>query len=205
MPSQYGEETVVDEVFAGHVGRFLDIGAGDGMTHSNTWDLFMRGWTGVVVEPGHAALEWLHGRPYCGRVDIVAAAIGLRTAIGVPFWEGVGPAARDFSTCSEDFKEMIRAHSGGSVEYLERSIIQLSWTDLLALHPGPYDFVNIDVEGLNLELLKDLPWLSINPQMVCIEIDPEDRLSDMHRVFEVVGLKFYKRVGGNLLAWRKFL
>ena len=51
MYSQGGEEKVIVEYFDGYRGTFLDIGAFDGKTFSNTKRLSDLGWRGVLVEP----------------------------------------------------------------------------------------------------------------------------------------------------------
>jgi FkbM family methyltransferase len=58
--SQSGEQAAILEAIAGMpVGRFLDIGAGDGETFSNTRSLALAGWGGVLVEPAAWAFDKL--------------------------------------------------------------------------------------------------------------------------------------------------
>ena len=63
MPySQNNEETVILKLLekAGYgQGRFLDIGAYDGKTFSNTLKLAELGWSGVCVEPSPSAFTGL--------------------------------------------------------------------------------------------------------------------------------------------------
>ena len=61
--SQNNEEEIIVPYFNGQVGNFLDIGAYDGKTFSNTLRLVELGWSGVCVEPdptSFAALSKLH-------------------------------------------------------------------------------------------------------------------------------------------------
>ena len=57
--SQRGEEAVLLEYFGDSVRRFLDCGAYDGKSFSNTLALVERGWGGVCIEPDPQALEGL--------------------------------------------------------------------------------------------------------------------------------------------------
>lgn len=58
--SQSGEQAAILEAVEGlPIGRFLDIGAGDGLTFSNTRCLALRGWEGVCVEPAAWAFDKL--------------------------------------------------------------------------------------------------------------------------------------------------
>lgn len=62
MYSQHNEEEVILDFFGNAKGKFLDVGAHDGETHSNTLALAERGWAGVLMEPGHDAYEALWRR-----------------------------------------------------------------------------------------------------------------------------------------------
>mgnify|MGYP000961084393 CR=1 FL=1 len=50
MYSQNNEEEVILKYLGDSTGTFLDIGAFDGITFSNTYELVKRGWKGVMVE-----------------------------------------------------------------------------------------------------------------------------------------------------------
>jgi len=50
MYSQYNEEDTILEYFKDKVGTFMDIGAGDGVTDSNTHRLSELGWNGICIE-----------------------------------------------------------------------------------------------------------------------------------------------------------
>jgi hypothetical protein len=59
----------------------------------------------------------------------------------------------------------------------------------------PFDFVSIDVEGLNVEVFHEIPTL---PEMLCIELDPYwevERLVKVH-------YPHTKIIGGNIIGWR---
>jgi len=57
--SQNQEEDVIQSWFGDFVGTFLDIGANDGKTLSNTYALVERGWAGTYVEASPKAFERL--------------------------------------------------------------------------------------------------------------------------------------------------
>lgn len=205
MPTQYGEDARILEYFTGRPrGRFLDIGAGDGITFSNTLPLLDElKWSGVMVEPCPSMLRWLYGNHLPGLgVQIVPHALGggYQTEV-IPFWDG-GESAKEYSTTSREQRQKVLIHSGGAVPFVETRVVQLCWYDLLQFAGGPFDFVNIDVEGCNLEVLIAMPFLSVCPQMVCIEIDPDEDLPKMQHKLANAGLKKQERIGGNLLAWR---
>src|ERR1700743_573350 len=78
--SQNNEESIILEYFKGNKGFFLDLGANDGKTLSNSLALVERGWQGGGVEASPLAcdrLEKLHGR----RKDEVGVQV-LNVAVG---------------------------------------------------------------------------------------------------------------------------
>lgn len=58
--TQYGEKIFIDEFFKDRIGFFVDIGAADGVTHSNTLHLIESGWKGILIEPCRHFLRNLH-------------------------------------------------------------------------------------------------------------------------------------------------
>ena len=48
--SQLGEQDIILNYFNGKQGTFLDIGANDGKTFSNSYALSLLGWKGVCVD-----------------------------------------------------------------------------------------------------------------------------------------------------------
>ncbi len=196
MSSQYGEHTAILQHFSGKVGRFLDIGAFDGCTFSNTFYLAELGWSGVCVEPSPVSFRWLmknyEGNP---TVALVNAGIGEQTSLS-KFWantqDGYSPDA--MSTFEDSHRDKFP-----HLKFREMWSPIITWELLLLVHPGPYDFVNIDVEGMNERVLELMP---LRPEMVCIEADPIDRLSYMKLSLSLHGLAHWDLIGGNLLAWK---
>ena len=45
-----GLDAIYDQYFGDKIGSFVEVGAFDGMTYSNTWHLANRGWYGVYIE-----------------------------------------------------------------------------------------------------------------------------------------------------------
>ena len=49
--SQYGEDVLLHNLRPAHRGTYVDVGAFHPWTHSNTYKLYLRGWSGVTIEP----------------------------------------------------------------------------------------------------------------------------------------------------------
>lgn len=202
MSSQYGEHEFILDHFAGRTGRFLDIGAFDGITFSNTRPLADLGWSGVCVEPSPPAFCHLM-RNYEGnpRVELVCAAV----------WPVYDASSLRYMHCntadawSADMMSTFQeAHRNKWAGHPFRGIwvAGMCWDDLLSRIDkgvaGTFQFVNIDVEGVNGRVLDTMPIL---PEMVCVEWDQDADGNAPMRTLETFGYKNLKVIGGNILAW----
>ena len=76
--SQNNEQEIILNLFKGRTGTFLDIGANDGITLSNTYALSLQGWKGLLVEASPKAYERLV-KTYEGKdAELQNVAIGGR-------------------------------------------------------------------------------------------------------------------------------
>lgn len=200
MSSQYGEHDYILEYFAGRIGRFLDVGAFDGVTFSNTRPLADLGWYGVCVEPSPPAFCWLM-KNYAGNNSVQLVNAGV----------GCPGLKRFFSNTADSLSaEMMSSFSPEHVAkfagfpFREIWTPLVDWSTLMDEFAGAlgFDFVNIDVEGTNVELLESFPWERIGPAMICIEMDPADKVAWMSVEMAQNGLTEQRIIGGNLLAAR---
>jgi FkbM family methyltransferase len=195
--SQYGEHLIIEQHFAGRVGHFLDIGAFDGFSNSNTWLLAQAGWTGVCVEPSPPAfcelMKRYHGNP---RVHLVNAAIAKQAKLATFHCN-----SEDGTHCDQvstlDPKHL---QKWGGFPFTKMLTPTLTYDALMAGLTGAeisthFDFVNIDVEGINDEVLLQA-WNDI--ELTCVELDPLDRVM---QIAEHFGYKRLQVVGGNLLCF----
>ncbi len=206
--SQYNEHVRILELFATTLyqpgpGRFLDVGAYDGITFSNTRYLAERGWSGVLLEPSPMAfphlMAYYKDNP---RMQLVNAGLADTGGLRKFYANGVGTAGDALSSFNLEHREKFSMHPFEPIW-----IPAISWEQLLAALPGPYQFVNIDVEGMNLEVLHKLCNLimtmgPIDPEMVCVELDPVSYTEVMKRELRQAGLTHQEVIGGNLLAWK---
>lgn len=150
--SQTGEQGFVLEWAKRHgPGRFLDVGAADGVTASNTRALALAGWPGVCVEAAAGMFDQLvelYGD--AGPVACVQAAV-------VPL-EGHSPLvpfhySHDLVSTTEQANADIWAEHVG---FVRCHVAAVTIYDVVRVFPGPYSFVSIDTEGTSVELWEDL-------------------------------------------------
>lgn len=201
MYSQNNEEEKLQELFANrNNGKFLDIGAYDGKTFSNTLKLAENGWTGVCVEPSpscfHALLAVHKDRP---GVEIVNAAIspGNRPEL-VKFYDSNGDAVS-----STDAAHKAKWEAGYGSTFHEFWVQSLPLAALIHKFGTDWDFVNIDVESTNMALFTALLTTSVRPAVFCIEHDGEaDRMLELLNHQSDVAYHEVLRNGENIILAR---
>lgn len=129
-------------------GRFLDVGAWNAETFSNTRALYNLGWSGVMVEPSpgpmHGLLKEYGNEP---RITLIQAAVCL---------PGDGPIERLYITddaLSTHRREL--ADRWGDTGGFFGKLIVAALPPAEILDFGPFDFINIDTEGSSGDLLRE--------------------------------------------------
>lgn len=169
IPSQNGEDLLLWNYFGRkRNGFYVEVGAYDGVGFSNTYFFEALGWRGILVEPVPDFYQkCLAARPGSKVINAVA---GQRTTEDlVPFTVAVGGnGVGTLSYRGENPTQLDRIRSeGGSVR--ETSVPMVSLDDVLSDHDGPIDFVSIDVEGSELEVLKGFNLQKFQPRVLVIE------------------------------------
>jgi FkbM family methyltransferase len=201
MPySQNDEEQVIlklAEVAGLKSGRFLDIGAYDGKTFSNSLRLVELGWSGICIEPSPTAFTGLlkiHAEH--PEVILVIAAVGIEDE-WLEFYDSGGDAV---SSSSQN--HVMRWMQNAGVKFTKFSLRAISIKSLFAKFGMGFDFINLDVEGLNWTLFKAMPWqaLSERTKIICIEYDSYYR--EMTELMEQHGYEMAHRTAENLIFSR---
>lgn len=167
MFSQNNEEEIILNHFKDWTGIFVDIGAFDGVTFSNTRALLQRGWVGYHVEPSPSVLPALKEN----LSEFWSSAVLIDAAV-TPSFDG----AIQLHDCGGDaVSTTVEAHRQKWSKHATYDIVTvkaISVQTLLEQTGFGFHFLNIDVEGGNLDLLLAMPISKLtNLQMICIEHD----------------------------------
>lgn len=148
--------------------RYLDIGAYTGLELSNTRRLAELGWSGVAVEPAAGPFRKLmENYKNLPCIDLVCVAIWTRAFMGFVEFQAAGDDA--VGSLAES-KEHIKTWQN-TVEFQKTFVIAIPILELLSRFPPPFNFVNIDVEGLNWDIVKVFPFNQVGASLVCLETD----------------------------------
>lgn len=195
--SQNDEEKFILEFFKDSPGRFLDVGAFDGINLSNTRKLLESGrWSGVMVEPAPQNFITLiqNCQPFADKVVLVQAAVCREVGLK-RFWIDMTPD-REWSTTVNP----ALAESGSVLQPIPMDIKVIACT-MADLEPfGPYDFINIDAEWEDMDIFRSMPELMVRRcQLLCIEpscMKREEAIAELAKR----GLKVVHETPENLLA-----
>lgn len=175
MYSQNAEEKIILDYFGLETGTFLDVGANDGVTFSNTRALAERGWRGVLVEPSPQAFAKLKDL-YNGHKGFYTYPYAISDHNGKAMLQESGPlcSAADIGLVST-FHAEEKARFSKSVRYSPIEVKTFRWkTFLNRLSVKEFDFVSMDCEGDELNILPQMDLSAT--RMICIEWNGKQEL-----------------------------
>lgn len=161
--SQNLEDYHLSLAFAGQAtGTYIDIGAGHPVADNVSFWFYERGWRGIVVEP-QSELAALYGR-------LRPRDIAVRGLVGRENGEAdfhMVDRLHGLSTTREDVARKSRAFD---VDYRTLRLPVTTLAQLCESHGvGPIDFLKIDVEGAESEVLFGGDWNRFRPKVIVAE------------------------------------
>jgi FkbM family methyltransferase len=152
----------------------LDIGANDGITFSNSFALFDIGAKGVCVEPSPTAFTKLC-RLHAKREGVYCyeKAVGSRNGKVTLYDSGTHLGAGDTSLVSTIKESELSRWTNEKFTPVEVDCV--TFETLLSLCPiKQFDFITIDIEGLEKEVLPQLDLNKLGCKLLCIEWNGKD-------------------------------
>ncbi|CCH27398.1 FkbM family methyltransferase [Actinosynnema sp. NPDC047251] len=159
--AQNGEDVVLARLFGERsTGRYVDVGAADAVKDSVTKHFYDLGWRGINVEPIPEHAEKLRE----ARPEDVTLAVALGAAGGTATLHVVEDRS-GWSTLDTDLATGYRAE----FKVVEIEVEVRTLADVLDEHPGPVDFLKIDVEGAERAVIEGADWARHAPRVVVVE------------------------------------
>jgi hypothetical protein len=181
--AQFGEDRLLWDIFRHRpYGYFIEVGAYDGVTLSNTYFLEQMGWCGLLIEPIHPMCEKAaNARPRSRVIHAACSKPGSsRTA---RFTVAQNVPVLSFLRADDDHRDRCRREGA---ELVEIEVPVLTLDDVL-MHerkdPAPFgspwianrgwciDVVSIDTEGCEIDVLDGFNLDRHKPRLLLIEND----------------------------------
>jgi FkbM family methyltransferase len=180
---QFAEDVLLERLITRSKGYYVDIGAFHPKFGSNTYFLWKRGWHGINVDVDDYKIA-LFRRFRPADVNLAVGISSKNTEM--TFYYQNGGTYGSMSSFDEQFARSRAEKMGRSTGSRRVPVRTLNW--LLENHlprrdNGSYidvDFLNIDVEGHEYEILNALDFDRFRPLCLCVEIHASgiDELQD---------------------------
>lgn len=168
--SQIGQDLwVIDTLNFKKNGYFLDLGALDGRTHSNSLMLERKyGWNGICIEANPDVFPMLSSNRNCMCVNSLL--------------DNINDAVKEFH-CADELSYVENENRNMTLEELKfllkqnnmpyKSVMMKTRTisKILDIYNAPYviDYMSIDIEGKELDILKTFPFDDYHVNTITVE------------------------------------
>jgi FkbM family methyltransferase len=174
----------LDFLTARSPGYFVEVGANHPCDGSQTWHVEQRGWRGILVEP----LPENAGRLRAARTATVFAV-----ACSSP--ENAGKVLPFYAADALSGLDRERIAPWAKPQVIDVAVRTLDSLLEEAGAPQPLDFLSIDVEGHEVEVLRGFDFARWAPRLILLE----DHVANLnrHRFMQANGYRLIRRTGVN--------
>jgi len=185
--SQFGEDKKIVELFKEKKnGTYLDLGCFHPIRQNNTYKLYKMGWSGINIDLNPLTIELFNiARPN----DInVCVAISSKKGLKNLFFDH---ELSSLNTINKNHTKFIKKAFG--IAKLKKKKIKTDTLNNIMEENNikKIDFMNIDIEGNEFDVLKNLNFKKIDIKVICIEIVDYDTFSkdikiNKKRIFNIL-------------------
>ena len=189
-----------EKKFGATTGFFVDVGANDGITFSNSYLLEQNNWNGILVEPNEAHWEQLKNIRSSKLITYLVSdqdSVEFHVVDGPDHLHGLSRI-----DATSEFFEKVK-DIGGTVKKVSKPAKKLS--SILEENdcPDRFDLLSVDVEGHELDVLKTMDFQRYNPTVVVIEDNSKGEDSRVRKFMAQNGYYLFDRVSVNELYCRE--
>ena len=198
--SQWGEDQFINQFFKDKIdGIYLDIGCFHPVMYSNTCLLHRKGWRGINIDINPTSIDLFNIlRPK--DTNLCTTINETKETFEIYYDDPFSPV----NTLDKQFYENLENKNNKNTKKLFvesksiKEILNISKID------KSIDFINIDVEGMDYKILKNINLKQLKPKLVSIETHNVDGLKskDCESIVKLMkesSFSIYKRVGPTTL------
>ena len=198
--SQWGEDKFISEYFKEKKkGIYLDIGCFHPFMYSNTCLLNKKGWRGINLDINPTSIDLFNiSRPK--DINLCTTISEQKKFFDIYYDDPFSP----MNTLDKEFYKSLKNKSLKEAKKLtveSKSIKEI--LDISKIKQN-IDFINIDVEGMDYKILKDINLNQLKPALISIETHNVDGSAskDFESIIKLMnenGFSIHKRVGPTTL------
>jgi hypothetical protein len=190
--SQNGEDCILEKYLKEKKGFYLDIGSGDPVRGSNTFFLYKKGWSGILIDP--LTRNIFSSKILRRRDKIIQGIVGVANEKSY-FFEMY---PYEYSTTNIDIvNDLVVRRKGRLVKKIILDCFSVSELNL-SINLDQPSLLSVDCEGLDLEVLKTIDFKISNFRVVCVEdfdFNPGSKLSAIDQYLNENGYEIVDRMG----------
>lgn len=195
--SQNGEDLLIHRILRGKKrGFYVDIGANDPVRFSNTKRFYELGWKGINIEPDVDCFNKVKN----GRTKDINLNFGIGNECSkIIFYQFYSDTLSTFSK-KEALQYQKQGYKLKGTKKVE--VDKLSNVFKYHLNNRKIDFMSIDTEGYDKEVLLSNDWKKYRPRVICIEsvehtIKGGGKSSGIDKILESIDYGLYHNNGLN--------
>jgi FkbM family methyltransferase len=166
--SQFGEQNIISKYFKkDYIGTYLDLGCFHPTRQNNTFRMYRKGWSGINIDLNKLSIDLFNVmRP---RDINVHAAISNKRNIKKLYY--VGDLAKENTLEKNHTKFLVKHFSIKKNNIIEKKIQTQKLETILKKHKFyKIDFMNIDIEGHEYNVIKTINFDKFKIDVICIEV-----------------------------------
>jgi FkbM family methyltransferase len=162
--STFGEDQIIKKFFNNKSkGFYVDIGCYHPLDGSNTYLLYKKGWRGINIDVNSLSIElFKNARREDENINVAVSNVAKKIKIYF---------RKKINMLNTTSKKLAKIHfRNGYQEKLIKSDTLNSILKRSKFKNRNIDFLNIDVEGNELNVLKAINFKKYSPTLICVEI-----------------------------------
>ena len=203
--SQDLEDIFINEYFKNkNCGFYIDIGCYHPIKYSNTALLYNRGWKGINIDMNSTSID-LFNIARNRDINICSAISSTNKQVTQFIDHSYSPV----NTIDKKFSDVI-SKKLSIKPFIEKKIQTYTLSQVLKKYKvllNQVDFLNIDVEAHDYEVLKGIDFVKIKPKIICIEIENFSSKLNFEKInnyLKKYNYIFIKKIGLNGFFEKKF-
>lgn len=175
--SQFGEDLFLVDFFKKKpIGKFVDLGAYHPMKFNNTYMLYKKGWSGINIDLNSSTIDMFN--IVRKRDKNICALISDQNENEKTIFYEHNFSAVNSLILTEDLKKVLK---------MKKTMKTVKFENLIN---NKFDFLNIDLEGHDYQVLKTIDLEKYQPKLICIEI--LEKSNDRENIFSYMKQNNYK-------------